>query len=84
MIVHVIIVVYRNRSMSIVMAVIGAAIIGVTIITVVIDVQVIRGPANRKCCCYSPENPGAKTVITGVGIVVARIGARVIGVDRVW
>ena len=84
MIFHIIIIVYLYGPMSIVMAEIGVPIIGVTAIAVVIDVQVIRGPANPKCCCYAPENPSAKTIIPGVGIVVARVGARVIGVDRVW
>ena len=81
-IVHVITIVDVDRRMTVVMTVVRMAVVGVTIITVMIYVQVIRRPANRKCRRHAPEKPISKVVIVGVRVVVEWVGTWVVVINR--
>ena len=81
----VIVVVRINAGLPVpIIVAIRMAVIRVAMITVVIDVQAVAKPANRKCGSYSPKESVTERVAIGVGIVVDRIRLRIVVVGRRW
>ena len=45
----------RNTGPSIIVAIIGMAVVGMSPVASVVDVKVTIWPTDGKCSCYSPE-----------------------------
>ena len=79
----VIVVVHINAGLPVpIIVAIRMAVIRVAIIAVVIDVQAVAKPTNRKCGGYAPKEPAIERVAVSVGIIVNRIRLRVVVVGR--
>ena len=68
--------------MPIVVAEIGMTVIRVPVIAVVIHMQVVRRPADRKGSGHTPEKPRIEMATRWVRVVVDRVSVRVVVIDR--
>jgi hypothetical protein len=78
------VVVTQARSPVVMVIVILASVIRMTPVTVVIHMQVVGQPADREGCRHAPEVTGVKRVTIRVGVVINRIGMRIIVVYGPW
>ena len=62
--------------------VVTVPVVGVAVITVVIDVQAVRKPADRESRRHAPEKAVVEVVVRRVGVVVHGVGTRIVVVDR--
>ncbi len=76
-------VVHVNAGLAIpVVMPVRMAVVRVAVITVVVNVQIVREPANRKCSRYAPEKTVVECVARRVRIVVNRVRIRILVVRR--
>jgi hypothetical protein len=57
-------------------------VIGMTGITVMVDMQVVIPPAEGECGGYAPEITGSEVMIGSIGIIVNRVSGGIVVIDR--
>ncbi len=76
-VVIVVTVVHVNARLAIpVVVIVRMAVVRMAVITVVVNVQIVREPADRKCSRYAPEKPVVECVACRIRIIVNRV--------RIW
>ena len=76
-------VVHVNARLAIPVVIpIRMAVVRVAVITVVVNVQIVREPADRKCSRYTPEIAVVECVTGRIRIIVDRVRIRIVVVRR--
>ena len=57
-------------------------IVGMSGITVMVDMQVVIPPTKSECGGHTPEITGSEVMIGGIGIIVDRVGGGIVVIDR--
>ena len=82
-VVIVVTVVYVNVGLAIPVVIpVRMAVIRVAKVTVMVNVQIVRVPADRKSSRYAPEKPVVECVTRRIRIIVNRVRIRIVGVRR--
>ena len=68
----------QMRPTIIMMVGVVTAVVGMASITIVMQVQMTRVPADTECRRHTPEVSGGECVVRRVGVVIHRIAARVV------
>ena len=82
-VVIVVIVVHVNAGLAIpVVVIVRMAVVRMAVITVVVNVQIVREPADRKRSGYAPEKTVVECVARRIRIIVNRVRIWIVVVRR--